>query len=48
MWLEFDFGDLDFEFSLLRYLQRLLGQRYSRLAKAAIERDCGLMVSGGI
>jgi hypothetical protein len=36
MWLKLDFGDTQFETALARYISRLLGNHYSRLARATV------------
>ena len=37
MWIEVDFSDAEFERAVVAYVHRLIGRRYSRLAKASIE-----------
>ena len=39
-WLSVDFGDPEFEEALARYVCRLLGQRYTPLQRARINRRC--------
>jgi hypothetical protein len=40
MWLVIDFDDADFEAAVLKYVQRLIGKRYSPLAGIKIEEHC--------
>ena len=40
VWLSVDFADAEFEEAVVQYVHRLLGQRYSRLDGAKLERHC--------
>ena len=40
MWLEIDFGDLEFETLVADYIRRVLGQRYKRFADAETTVHC--------
>ncbi len=40
MWLEFDFGDREFEEAVVAFIQRLLGQRYSAFRNCKPEWHC--------
>ena len=40
VWLTIDFSDAEFEEAVARYIRRLLGQRYSPLRDAPIQRHC--------
>jgi len=40
MWLDIEFGDADFEKSVLKYVRRLIGKHYAPLGKAKLTTHC--------
>jgi len=40
MWIEADFGDANFETSVIAYVHHLIGEHYPPLAKVAIGKHC--------
>ena len=40
MWIQIDFGDMDFEEAVLRYTLNLVSQRYSRFAGKDVRHHC--------
>ena len=41
MWLEIDFGDPDFESSVLEHIRSLIGKHYTPFANITIDYHCG-------
>jgi hypothetical protein len=40
MWLDIDFRDREFEYAVLRYVQKLIGRHYTPLARCEIQTHC--------
>jgi hypothetical protein len=40
MWLDLNFGDVEFEVAVINYIKRILGGHYRPLASAKVDRHC--------